>query len=180
MNLLISPHNDDSELFMAFTMLREKPLVLVVTDSFVQAQRGDGILAEQRVEETVEATAVLGCPAFFAGIPDTQVDAEGLYALFEGFANFDKVYAPKPYEGGNPHHNLIGEAAGEVFGDRVVFYATYTRDNLYMTGDIEVKPTPEELELKRKALQCYRSQLSLPSTRPHFAAVMGKSEWLYA
>jgi len=33
MKLLLSPHNDDECLFAAYTLMREKPLVIVVTDS---------------------------------------------------------------------------------------------------------------------------------------------------
>lgn len=179
-SLFLAPHNDDETLFGAFTLLREKPTVVVVTDSFVQYLRGDNITFEQRRRETLEAMKVLGCKVVFGQIPDHKIDKDILVEAFEPLKSVEKIYAPKPYENGNPQHNLIGEVAKEVFGDKVIFYSTYTKDNLYMTGDIEVKPTEEELELKNKALQCYKSQLSLPSTRPHFEAVLGKSEWLYA
>jgi len=178
MNLWISPHNDDETLFGAFTLMREKPLVLIVTDSYIQALRGDGITADQRIRETLEAMKILDCPVCFGGIPDSQITEEELFALFASFENFNRVYVPAVYGNGNPHHDLIGKVAIEHFGSKVIPYATYTKDNLYMTGNTEIKPTDEEMGMKIRALQCYHSQLSLPSTRPHFEAVMGKSEWL--
>lgn len=176
-SLAIIPHQDDDSLFMAFTLLREKPLVLFVTDSYIQAQRGDGITADQRNGEALKAMEILGCSACFGTIPDTQITREELLSLFHRFYGFDKVYAPMPYENGNPHHNLIGEVAKEVWPN-VIQYATYTRTNLWMNGKTEIIPTPEELALKNRALACYRSQILLPSTKPHFLAVLGKSEWL--
>jgi hypothetical protein len=41
--VFLSPHHDDETLFGAFTLLRERPLVVIVTDSYVQFNRGDGI-----------------------------------------------------------------------------------------------------------------------------------------
>lgn len=179
-SIFLSPHQDDESLFGAFTLLREKPLVIFVTDSYIQEKRGDKITAEQRNDEAKEAMKILGCDCYFLGLRDDNFTGGAVKEYLKELIKFEKIYAPMPYPNGNPHHNKIGEAAKEILGDKVVFYSTYTKDNLYMTGDIEVVPTEEELELKNKALQCYKSQLSLPSTRPHFEAVFGKSEWLYA
>lgn len=175
-SLAIVPHQDDDSLFLAFTLMREKPLVLFVTDSYIQAQRGDGITAQQRNEEALKAMEILGCASCFASLPDTQLNREDLFSLFRRFYGFEKIYAPMPYENGNPHHSMIGEVAKEVWPEAIQ-YATYTRTNLWMNGKTEIIPTKEELALKQKALACYRSQIILPSTRPHFIAVLGKSEW---
>lgn len=174
-SLAIIPHNDDESLFLAFTLLREKPLVLMITDSFIQAERGDGITWKQRRNESLAAMKILGCPIFFAGISDTQLDAGILVNLFESFRGFDKVYAPA-IQGGNWQHDLISKIAQDVFPN-LIQYTTYTKTELHTTGSVEIKPTPQELELKNRALDCYTSQLNLPSTRPHFAAVRGKSEF---
>jgi LmbE family N-acetylglucosaminyl deacetylase len=176
MKLFISPHNDDETLFGAFTLLREHPLVLVVTDSYIQFNRGDGISARQRRDETIEAMHILGCSTFFAGLRDDQLDEQSLRKLFESLTGFEEVYVPMPYQNGNPHHNLIGQIASVIL-PHTTFYATYTKDNLYKTGKTEIEPKPDELELKFRALQCYKTQLNLPSTRPHFEAVLGRSEW---
>ena len=106
----------------------------------------------------------------------TKLDSLKWWALRDERAHIDTVYAPADQEGGNIHHNMVARAALEVFGDKVRAYTTYTRTELYTTGNIEIVPTPEELELKRRALECYPSQLRI--NRPHFEAVMGKSEWL--
>lgn len=176
-SLFIAPHNDDETLFGAFTLLREKPLVLIVTDSYIQYKRGDGVTWADRRMETSKAMYMLGCPLNFLGLPDNELREIDIKNKLDSFEGFETIYAPKPYENGNPHHNMIGEVAKELFGDKVIFYSTYTKDNLYMTGKTEIVPTDEELELKNRALECYKSQLSLPSTRPHFEAVLGKSEW---
>ena len=176
MNLFIAPHEDDEALFGAYTLMREKPLVLLVTDSFIQAQRGDGITAEQRRNETIAAMKILGCSVLFGGIPDTQVNEENLFHLFSLFHNFDEVYIPAIIENGNPHHNLIGYVGAQIWPN-AIRYMSYSRTNLLKMGKTEIEPTLEEIDLKNKALDCYVSQINLGSTRPHFDAVRGRSEW---
>ena len=46
MKLHLSPHNDDESLFAAYTLIREKPTVLIISDSDMQLDRG--ISAAQR------------------------------------------------------------------------------------------------------------------------------------
>lgn len=177
-SLIISPHNDDLELYCCYTAMREKPLVVVVTDSYIQPNRGEiGCSARERREETSKAMKLAGCPVYFAGIRDDMVDNMDLINLFCNFEGFEKVYAPA-IQGGNPQHDMIGNMAVQVFGDKLVQYTTYTKTELWTPGSIEVVPTQEEIELKEKMLWCYQSQIKLPSTAPHFEAVLGKSEWL--
>lgn len=176
MKLWISPHNDDSVLFGAFTLIREKPLVLTVTDSFIQQNRGEKITPDQRRIEDIEAMKVLGCSIIFGGIRDDVIDDWALRVLFSKFKNFETVYIPAPIIPGNIHHNLISQVASEIFPEAKQ-YMTYSATKLYMEGNEEVKPTPEELKLKDKALSCYVSQINLPATSPHFKAVEGHSEW---
>lgn len=178
MKLFISPHNDDEVLFGAFTLMREKPLVVIVTDSYIQPIRGEvGCSARQRREETSKAMKLLGCPVFFAGLRDDVLTNSDVISLLASFEGFEKIYAPA-VQGGNPQHDMIGNAAIQVFGDKLVQYTTYTKTELWTPGNIEVVPTLEEKELKEKALWCYQSQIKLPSTKPHFEAVIDKSEWL--
>lgn len=176
MNLFFSPHNDDETLFGAFTLIRERPLVVIVTDSWIQYNRGDGITAEQRWQETLAAVELFACPVYRAGLHDTLLSMELVVQLMKKFKGFEKVYAPA-IQGGNIHHDMVGEAARLVFKN-LYQYTTYTKHELHTVGDIEVKPTPNEQKLKNEALGKYKSQLNLPSTRPHFAAVLDKSEWL--
>ncbi|GAI09681.1 unnamed protein product, partial [marine sediment metagenome] len=86
-----------------------------------------------------------------------------------------KVYAPSP-NSKNRQHNLVGRVAHKLWPDKVIFYSTYTRESFTPTGEIEVKPTQEEIELKNKALDCYKSQMRI--TPHHFKAVYNKSEYL--
>ena len=47
--IFLAPHNDDETLFAAYTLMRYKPFVIIVTDSFIQPERGDtGCTAEIR------------------------------------------------------------------------------------------------------------------------------------
>ena len=179
MKLFLSPHNDDESLFAAFTLLREKPLVLIITDSFIQPERGDrGCSALERRQESIAACKVLGCPIAFLGIKDTELTGESLAERLSPFKHlgFEKIYAPA-IQGGNPQHDTIGKIAGEGFPS-CIYYTTYTKTELWTKGTTEVIPTPEEKELKEKALWCYQSQIKLLATRPHFEAVIDKSEWL--
>lgn len=178
--LWIAPHSDDAVLFGAYTLMREEPLVLTVTDSYIQQNRGENITPNQRRIEDIEAMKVLGCPIVFGGIRDDIIDAWAVEELFYNFQNFEIIYAPAPIvPNGNIHHNLIGETAIKIFGEKVVQYMTYSTEQLYMPGSIEVKPTAKEVELKEKALDCYTSQIELAATALHFEAVRGgKSEWM--
>lgn len=174
MKLFLSPHNDDAVLFGCFTLLREKPLVLTVTDSWIQFNRGETCTAEDRWKEDVEAMKVLGCSIIRGGIRDDVGDDWAVRNLLQKFSNFDTVYAPAVM-GGNPHHDLIGKIAGEIFGDKCKHYTTYTRTNLHPEGTEEVVPTLDEILLKNEATLKFKSQLAING--PHFEAVKGKSEW---
>lgn len=175
--IFLAPHNDDEALFGTFTLMREKPLVIVVTESYIQPLRGDrGCTAEIRRQETINAMAVLRCPVVFMGINDTCLTEEILTERLKHF-HPETVYAPA-IQGGNPQHDIVGRVAKNLFGTRCKFYTTYTKTELYTPGTIEIKPTDFELATKDRALNCYKSQLQLSSTRPHFESVMGKSEWL--
>jgi len=164
-------------LFGAFTLIRHKPLVIIVTDSYIQQERGESwITAEKRRQETIEAMKIAGCPVVFLGIKDTALTEEMLRERLKAFKP-EMIYAPA-IQGGNVHHDIVGKVAKELFGDKCELYTTYTKTELYTTGNFEIKPTHNELELKEKMLNCYESQLNLKSTLPHFLAVKGKSEWL--
>lgn len=174
-SLFISPHSDDSVLFGAFTLMREKPLVLTVTSSFIQSNRGENITAEQRELEDIEAMKILGCSIIFGQIRDDIISDDAIKNLLARFANFDMIYAPA-VQGGNPQHDLIGKVAQEVFPN-LTQYSTYAQGEWFTKGNKEIIPTPEEERLKAQALASYKSQIALPATAPHFKAVEGRSEW---
>ncbi len=189
MKLFLSPHNDDETLFGAFTLLRERPWVVIVTDSFVQANRGDTVTAAQRREETLAAMKVLGLESrvLFMGVRDDKITlTETIDSLTvlrgegddRGLDRITEVYAPA-IQHGHVHHDIVGQAALNVFGDlRVWQYSTYSaRERFFVNfGKLEVVGTPEEHALKQRAMRCYKSQY--PRSWRHFAAVENKSEWL--
>lgn len=174
MIIFLSPHSDDEALFGAYTLIRRKPLVVVVTASWIQYNRGDGITPRQRLEETEQAMKVLNVPVEFLGIKDTELSEEILKRKLLKY-NPDKVYAPLP-NSKHPQHNLIGRVAKSLWREKVIFYSTYTTDNLTPQGEIEIVPTKEEVELKNRALDCYKSQIRINNA--HFVAVRKKSEYL--
>lgn len=173
--LFLSPHNDDETLFASDVLLTEKPLVVIVTDSWIQFNRGDGITPDRRWNETVEAMKILKCPVMRLGLRDDVLDESNLKHALKRFEGFDIVYAPA-LQGGNFHHDMVNKVAKEVFGDRVAQYATYARGEFYTKGPIEIELSAENLELKNRALDCYQSQINLPSTKGHFDAVRNSSE----
>lgn len=178
-SIFLAPHNDDEALFGAFTIMREKPIVFVLTDSHIQPNRGEvGCDAETRWAESKAAMEILGAIVVRVGVKDYELQPGNLAAFFKGTygGGIDKVYAPA-MQSGNPHHDMVSLAAKEIWGDKVVFYSTYAAGEFFTKGDIEIKPTDEEITKKIQALACYKSQLALPSTRPHFEAVKGQSEW---
>lgn len=174
MIIFLSPHNDDETLFGAYTLIRRKPLVVVVTDSWIQYNRGERITPRQRIEETKQAMKILDVPVEFLNIKDTELSEEVLKSKLMKY-NPDKVYAPLP-NSKNHQHNLIGRVAKSLWPKKVIFYSTYTADNLTPQGEIEIVPTKEEVELKNRALDCYKSQIRINNN--HFIAVRNKSEYL--
>lgn len=176
--IMISPHNDDETLFCAYTLMRLKPLVIIVTDSWIQHLRGDQNCSQfERRYETIEAMKLVGCPVVFLGIPDTELTEEILRERLQYF-NPETIYIPAEHEDGNYQHNMVARIGLELFGTKCERYCSYTKTNLQVAKGWEIRPTQQEIDLKNKMLDCYTSQLNLPSTRPHFDAVRGRSEWL--
>ena len=175
MKLFISPHNDDEALFGAYTLMREKPLVVIMTDSWIQPGRGEtGCSADERWKESVAGCSVLGCPVIRMGLRDDTLTEDDIRRTLGQFGGFDGIYAPA-VQGGNRQHDMIGRVAKEIWPE-CKQYTTYTKTELWTQGSIEMIPTEEEKERKIRALECYQSQLRI--NRPHFDAVVNKSEWL--
>lgn len=175
--ILIASHNDDEALFASFICMREKPLVIIATESHIQSERGDvGCTAEIRRQETIDAMKIAGCPVVFLGIKDTELSEEILRERLKAFRP-GVVYIPAA-QGGNQQHDLVNKVCIELFGDKCKQYMGYSKTELYTKGSVEIKPTQVELEMKNQMLNCYRSQIALESTYPHFIAVQNRSEWL--
>ena len=178
MKLLLSPHNDDECLFAAYTLMREKPLVIVVTDSDVHL--ADGITAHERREESRRACELLDVPVVFLGLEDGTLEHHkaDLHRHLEPFASqpWSHVYAPA-IQGGHKDHDALGEVVSAMFSP-VSFYATYAAGELFSPTGREIEPTLEEVERKNRALDCYRSQIRVARTPSRFDAVRGRSEYL--
>ena len=171
--LLLSPHNDDESLFAAYTLIREKPFVLIITDSDIQLPV---VTAAQRREESKRACEVLGVSVDFLGLTDGSVKEDDLRQRLLPFTEQDWtcVYAPA-VEGGHPEHDLLGWVASSLFR-HVRYYSTYRDPAVSPMGEHPIIPNRQEIDLKNRALDCYASQIELNAV--HFNAVRGKPEYL--
>lgn len=176
MKLLLSPHNDDECLFAAYTLMREKPLVIIATDSDVQEGLGYGVTAGQRREESRRGCEVLGVAVVFLGLIDGHLDETDLRERLAPFTSFDwkRVYAPA-IQGGHIDHDVLGKVASLIFPN-VDYYSTYLAGQFTPIGQRAIIPTSEEIDLKNKALDCYATQIRINPS--HFDGVRGKSEYL--
>lgn len=159
--LLVSPHSDDATLFSAYTILREKPIVITVTHATMQGGNG-----YDRVMEDYKAMKILGVPIMFLGIDEDKLNEDILIEKLLPFAINSEAWLPEEIEGGNPQHNLITKVLKKMFW-RIHYYKTYTGLEDRTIGE-EVVPTPEELELKQRAMKCYISQRMNPMTAHYF------------
>lgn len=176
MKLFLAPHNDDEALFGAFTILREKPLVVVVTDGARHEKKGL-VRMDVRRNESRQGCAVLGADVMFLGIPDDELTLDRCEDAFIKLKyQVEAVYAPTWYGHGNPDHNIVGQAAKRVWGGKVIGYSTYTAQCVKVDGMNEIIPTESELQKKRRALECYASQIKLNGQ--YFAAARMGSEYL--
>lgn len=175
-SMLIAPHNDDEVLWASTIALRASPLIVVVTDSWVQYNRGQvEITAERRRSESEESARILGCRIEFLGIRDDEIEEtrpmDILEPLMERVIGYKikKVYAPA-WQGGHPHHDLVSKVAKELFRVkvRVLYYSTYARGQNKTPHGLPLAITEAERETKFKALRCHVSQ----SWQGHFTKVM--------
>ena len=131
MKLFLSPHNDDECLFAAYTLMREKPLVVIVTDR--DAHLAQGISAEQRREESRRACDLLGVPVVFLGLKDGTLEQQrdDLRRRLEPFASqpWTHIYAPA-FQGGHKDHDALAEVVSSMFSP-VSYYATYAPGESY-------------------------------------------------
>lgn len=166
--LLLSPHNDDEVLSAAYVCLRHRPKVITVLDGGHRKHFPD---PEERVAESAAAMQVLGCDYEHLGFPVSITDWG---PVEERLAGEDPgwVWAPLWEQDGHRHHNALSEIAVRLWPGRVSFYATYTVDSDGRTHKTVVgDPVPVKagwVQLKRAALDCYRSQIELPGTAMHF------------
>jgi LmbE family N-acetylglucosaminyl deacetylase len=175
MDILLAPHNDDECLFTAYTIMRHKPLVVVCTDGMNYSHKGVDFVARRR--ETLNAMEVLGARVLFLGLRDDCLEEADLELAIEGLKPA-RVFAPACYPNGHKGHNIVGKVALELWGSKVVKYATYEYPNTYiLTGDIPVKPrNGKEALLKATALSKYVSQINSEAI-VHFKTVANTLEY---
>lgn len=157
--LLLSPHADDETLFAAFTIIRHRPRVVICFPS--SRDYGD---TETRLAESREAVAILG------GGPVDQWDGTDLEAKMRDIDKRmrpSKVWAPHA-DASHPEHVAVARAAAAVFGDRLVRFHTYGSAGKARGGD-PVAFEPGWLDIKRRALACYRTQLEHPRAHAFFS-----------
>lgn len=173
-SVLLSPHHDDECLFAAFTVMREKPKVIIVLESHLQEQRGNTYRASSssvrspitnavRQDETRAAVSTLagGVSLEFWPFRDDDPDWDAIRERIDAL-DADVVYAPCAYDqGGHEHHNRIGTLAADFAPGQVVKYDTYVFGRTRVTDGIEQIPEPWMVERKFRALACYRSQIGL-------------------
>ena len=140
----------------------------------------EGVTAQQRREESRRACELLGVPVVFLGLKDGTLEQQkdDLKRRLEPFASqrWSHVYAPA-IQGGHKDHDALGDVVSTMFSP-VSYYATYAAGELFSPAGREIEPTPEEVELKNRALDCYPSQILLARTGSRFDAVRGRSEYL--
>lgn len=173
MKLFLAPHQDDESLFGAYTLMREKPMVIFCTIPVIQEKRGQATKNE-RLSEAHGAINLLGLNYDTLNILDEELTKENLTAALKPFVQlYDSVYAPA-IEGYQKQHDLIGKVAGALW-DNVTHYMTYTKEDLHTKGPTVITPTQEEKDMKNKMLDCYQSQIKINA--PHFAAVRNLPEY---
>jgi LmbE family N-acetylglucosaminyl deacetylase len=180
MKIFLSPHADDETLFGAFTIMRDKPLVVVVFDGYVQVNRGaTKVTYLERRRESRSAMQALGTDSLrFLGLrdDDSTYTAEDIKFRLRSVCNvdapFDTVYSPMFDGDGHDDHNLVSRAADLLPTVKHVKYSTYTRNGGRQRTPNEVQPMDGDM-IRRKhlALACYTSQLDMNPKLgcwPHF------------
>lgn len=167
MKIFVSPHNDDETLFGTFTILREKPLVVVVFDSYVQTNRGLAGTWQERRAETEAAMEILGVGVQFLGFRDDDgtVTPDAIGKRLDYFHGTQE-FLPAFERDGHYHHNTVALARTQA-----TRYLTYTTAGKSVSNCRVPIEDPNWIELKLKALSCYKSQFNLDPRMgcwPHF------------
>lgn len=141
-------------------------MVLVCFDSYIQ----EWTSWEERRKESEKAMDILGVKVDFLGLSDKDDTREDLLEAMSYYRP-DVVWASG---GSHKHHQWVGEIARELWPHSIL-YSTYDGDDLHVKTGIKIIPSRNEVELKNRALDCYRSQLE--KNKPHFDAVRGGKEY---
>ena len=168
MKIFFSPHNDDEVLFGSFTLLREKPHVIICL-------RADhGVDYKIREWETAKAMAELGCSweqwPIKNDYPNWNDVMLGMKSILrEGIQH---VWLPWPEESGSRiQHRELGAIGSLVYRHiPKTYYLTYKEGVPYpRTKGTEVPVLdPKWAIRKHRALLCYESQILAPDGYHHF------------
>lgn len=179
--VFFEPHHDDAVLFACYQLLRLKPLVVTVFgDAQAQEPR---VTAVQRTTEQLCAMDLLDLSWVGWSFPDTTKDAPlvrgAIAEAMRQHLDADLVIFPLWEEGGHEQHNIVAEVAATVFGGKEwIRFATYRRGSGRSRTDIEVVAEDDWPARKFEAMACYRSQITLESTRPWFCSDDCLREWV--
>lgn len=163
MNLLIAPHCDDVALFAAFTAIKEKPLVLVCFDGYVQRARGARVTPQQRRTEEALAADILGVEVQFLGLRDDEPDPQMLREALRQFRSA-RVWCPALEERGHAQHNMVAAACESVFSPGMIQerYLTYTEHGKSVSSRPVSAQTwfrPSWILQKLRAMAAHESQV---------------------
>ena len=193
MKLAVIPHNDDEAIWCSFTLMKERPMVVIVFDSYVQVQRGNpGADAQTRRFETLHALLELGLientdvhpsQVTFLGLRDDAPDYGYLRAWLKqrrDDGQFDCIICPAWEQDGHEQHNGVARVCRDLWpAEQRTEYLTYTRtggrsraivdqEKMCLTPGVEVIPTPDMIGRKHRALACYKSQMEVENCRSWF------------
>jgi LmbE family N-acetylglucosaminyl deacetylase len=155
--MLLAPHADDETLFAFYTLLREQAVVYVVLDS-----------GPEREGELDAAMAVADRPYVCMRHSEAHTEWSHIREDIQSCSqDFDSVIAPAYEKGGHEHHNEVALIAATL-GKPLTSYLTYVRGRARTTMGLWVIPAASEKELKRRAMDCYASQIADPNTAPWF------------
>jgi LmbE family N-acetylglucosaminyl deacetylase len=161
---VISPHPDDEVLFCAYKIMREKPIVVIVTHPTLQGDNG-----HERLMESYKAMRLLGASILFLGIPEHELNETILRKKLEKLGIKSQRVIVPALDRGHPHHDLIHFVCTDMFWN-IEYYKTYGKGETRAIG-WEVEATKEEQELKQKAMNCYQTQINNPNTAHYFSTL---------
>jgi LmbE family N-acetylglucosaminyl deacetylase len=161
---LLSPHPDDEILFTAYKIMREKPIVVILTFPTLQGENG-----YERIMESYKAMQLLGSPIMFLNIPEHEFSEERLREELLKLGITDQNVHVPHLDGGHKHHDITHKVATEMFWN-VSYYRTYGKGETRAEG-WEVIATEEEQQLKRKSMDIYQTQINNPLTSHYFNTI---------
>jgi LmbE family N-acetylglucosaminyl deacetylase len=128
MQYLISPHCDDEVLFTAYKIMREKPIVVILTFPTLQGENG-----YERIMESYKAIKLLGSPIMFLNIPEHEFSEERLREELSKLGITDQNVHVPHLDGGHKHHDITHKVATEMFWN-VTYYRTYGKGETRAEG----------------------------------------------